>query len=74
VYINHVKQRKRRPGWKRGGGKRAGSGMGRDRREAQRARRMNGNMLGLWGMEEFLESPRHLGCERLPGPSGYDLS
>jgi hypothetical protein len=50
---------------------------GGDRREAQRK---NGNLgermeiCGLWGGEDPLESPRDLGCERLPGLNGSDLS
>ena len=43
--------------------------------EAQRARRMNGNMqLQGWEAGECLESPRDLECERLPGLNGSDLS
>jgi hypothetical protein len=53
----------------------SGMGEGGNRREAQRARRMNGNMqpLGMWG-GDHLESPRVLRCERLPGINGGDLS
>jgi hypothetical protein len=41
-----------------------GSGMGRDRRNAQRARRMNQNMQqwGLGGQGEPLECFRDMGC------------
>jgi hypothetical protein len=47
-----------------------------NRREAQVARRMNGNMQ-LWGVRgqgrEPLESPRDLGWERFQGLSGDEL-
>jgi hypothetical protein len=47
-----------------------------DRRESQRARRMNGNMQQcvVGGLGKPLESHRDLGCERLRGLSGDDLS
>jgi hypothetical protein len=49
--------------------------MGGVRRKAQRSRRINGNMqqCGV-GVGEPLESLRDLGCERLPGHNGEDLS
>lgn len=51
-----------------------GSGICGERKEVQRTR-MNGNMQqqGL-GTGELLEISRHQGNERLPGPSGDDLS
>jgi hypothetical protein len=52
-----------------------------DRREPQRASKMNRNMqqFGIGGRggvieQEPLGTPRHLGCERLLGPNGDDLS
>jgi hypothetical protein len=56
-----------------GEGKRGvGSGFRGNEREAQRARRMNGNVqplwVGGWG------GPRDLRCERLLGHNGSDLS
>ena len=50
--------------------------MGADRREAQRARRMDGNMqlVGVRVQGEPLESPRNLGGESLPRIIGDDLS
>ena len=46
----------------------AGSGMGENRREAQRAKRMNRkNQHVVWGIGEPLEGPRHQGCEKLSG-------
>ena len=51
-----------------------GEGWG-DRRKAQRANRMNGNMhRGVGGGEDPLENSRDLGCERLPGLNGDDLT
>ena len=45
-----------------------------DRRDSQRIRRMNGSLwLPRVGVGEPLESPRDLGCERLPELGG-DLS
>lgn len=58
----------RRQGW----GKGVGSGIVGDRREAQRVRRMTGNVQ-LQGIGEPLESPRGLGWEKLPGFNGGDL-
>ena len=48
---------------------------GDEKREAQSARRVNGiRELPGWRVGEPLESPRDLGCERLPGLNGDDLS
>ena len=50
--------------------------MGKDRREDQRARRMNGNMQ-QWGVQDWggtSEFPRNQGCEQFPGPSGSRIS
>ena len=58
----------------------AGSGMGRDRREAKKTRKMVGNVQlpevgGLVGWcGKPLESPRDLGGGRLPGLNVGDLS
>ena len=65
--------------WEMGeeGEKESGSGMtGEDRRETQRARRINGNMQlwGMWGGREPLESPRTLEYDRFAGPNGDYLS
>lgn len=48
--------------------------MGVDRREVQRASRMNRNMqqLGVRGQGKPLET-KYQGCERIPGPSGMTL-
>ena len=62
--------------WECGKGKKwEGSGMGEDRIEALRARRMNQNMqhCGV-GAGEPLESLRDLGCERLPGLKWDDIA
>ena len=52
---------KKGPGWERGGleERGPGSGMGRDRIEDQRARRMNGNMqlLGVGGISRESQRP-----------------
>jgi hypothetical protein len=49
--------------------------MVRDKREAQRATKINRNMQVLRrGEKKTLESPRDLGCERLTGLNGNDLS
>jgi hypothetical protein len=55
---------------------RAGSGLGKDRREIQRTRRMNGNLhlLEVEGWGESLGSPRVLGWWRFPGVNVGDLS
>jgi hypothetical protein len=62
-------------GERRGSGKGGRIRYGGDRREAQRSKKMNGNMQLLGGevLEELLESPRDLGCERLPGLNGNDI-
>ena len=68
---------KKGPWWESGGERKkgVGSGMGDDRREGQRARRMNRKIqpCGV-GDRELLESSRHQGCGRLPVPSGDDIS
>ena len=73
-----------RPGCLRRAGERkcsTGSGMCGDRKEPQRASKMNRNMqqFGIGGRggvieQEPLETPRHLGCERLLEPSGDNFS
>jgi hypothetical protein len=53
----------------------AGSDMRRNKRKAQKAKRMNGNMQLLrLGGGGALESLRDLGCKRLPGLNGGDIS
>lgn len=55
-----------------------GSDMGGDKKEAQRASRVNGNMqlpgIGVGTGGEPLENTRGLGCERLSGCNAADLS
>jgi hypothetical protein len=79
---NKIVNRRQREGgtWMRkgrgGGNGGAGSGMKGNRREAQRARRIMEmySSVGWEGWRKPLESPKQLGCERLPGPNGDDLS
>lgn len=54
----------------------AGSGIGRNRREAQKGRRMNGNMQQLVEVEvrEPLENTRDLGYDWFPEFNGDDFS
>jgi hypothetical protein len=76
---NHGRQREEGT-WmreERGEGKRRGRiRYGRNRRDAQRIRRINQNMRqwSLGGQGKPLESPRDLGSERLPGLNGDDIS
>jgi hypothetical protein len=60
----------------KGRGKEAGLGMGAggDRRESQRARRMNGILQPRVGVGQPLESPRDRRYERLPGLNVGDSS
>jgi hypothetical protein len=72
-----IDQGRERPGWKRqGGGKwgAAGSGIGTDRKEAQRTRIMKRNMQQCRvGVGDPQESPRYQRCERAPQPNGDDI-